>query len=227
MTQILAPFLSLALCLVAIESKADAVVIKSDTPALPVGFLVADGAAIELSAGESITIVLQSGASRTIAGPFASTIVADGAESGATAAIAELLRSRGQGVSLLGAVRNGGQVDQDQPVVNLLLGETACLDPAVRPVMAIPPRSQPQQLLLAGPAKIEISWPASTSQMSWPTALPLKDGASYNVTLDGLELGSVAIRLIADADAAIGIRAKARIEAGCLTDALKLLEEAG
>jgi len=207
----------------ATEAGADAVVIDSSDPAYTAGQTIAASAPVPVADGASVTLMTQSGEIVDLDGPRSGPLSGgQGADIGAVQVVSELLKGRRGRVAVLGAVRGDDPGGRPWDALNPLLDKVFCARGGAEPKITLPPRSYARTLRLEGPRKAEIAWPAAQSIADWPSSLPASDGVSYRVVLEGIEIGTVALRRIT-AGSTPGATAAALARAGCRRQALALL----
>lgn len=86
-----------------IASASDIVILDSTAPALEAGALVAEEASVTIPGGASVTVILPSGDTKVIRGPYSGALGA--ADEVASAGFGELTSTRGGDTKVLGAVR--------------------------------------------------------------------------------------------------------------------------
>ena len=211
-----------AACLAQTEAHADSVVVGGDAAAYPPGSIIPAASEIVLQAGETLQYLEKGGTLNTKAGPF-SGVLESGAPGGAAAqVISELIKSSGD-VRKLGAMRSVGTTDG--PAIDLeLVGAVFCIADGQGPNLRLSPDTVDREILLEGPGRIEISWPASVAEQPWPPGAPVATSVTYTVWVDDLDTGSFEFREVTLAGD-LGSRLTALATAGCETQALALLNE--
>ncbi|MEO1613672.1 MAG: hypothetical protein AAFU55_15150 [Pseudomonadota bacterium] len=86
-----------------IATASDIVIIDSTDPSLEAGALVAEEAIVSIPAGATVTVILPSGDTKIIDGPYSGALGAS--ETVASAGLDDLATSRGGDTKVLGAVR--------------------------------------------------------------------------------------------------------------------------
>jgi hypothetical protein len=93
-----------AACVAAAPSHAaDLVVIDSNVAGLPIGSVTPAAAAVDIAAGQMVTLITADGSTMVVAGPYSGPIGA-GAQD-APGALERLAKSRGESTHVVGAIR--------------------------------------------------------------------------------------------------------------------------
>ena len=95
--------LSGALAFGGAASAEDVVILDSTVSAIGIGDVVSTDSAVNIPAGQSVTLILASGDTKIVSGPYSGPIGA--AENVESAGLDELTASRGGDTKVLGAVR--------------------------------------------------------------------------------------------------------------------------
>ncbi|WP_207479085.1 DUF4384 domain-containing protein [Arenibaculum pallidiluteum] len=226
----LAPVAALAAALLsAAPSKAEeAIVLATTAPALALGQVVPDGSRLSLPDGASAILLLASGRTVPLRGPF------DGDLGSAAAAAAEPSRNRGttrfsqEDVAASRSLAPGSaDASRRVPPMDLTASGRHCTAPGHAPLVARPAAPAFARMTLsdeAGRNRAVLSWTAD-GDAPWPTKeIPLADGIRVHVAgTDGAARTAVEIRVL-DAEA---IRTRglpiALASAGCTQQARVLL----
>lgn len=206
-------------------ARADMVVLQSSVPEWAPGQVIASGAPVRLPAGAALSLMSQSGEIRAISGPLDGPLPEAAAASGggAVQVVAELLKSRPQGVAVLGAIRDDADGAVQAATLNPKVDKLFCVAPGERPGIALPPKGAARALMLVGPGFARVQVPPGATGIDWPAALPLVDGKTYTLTLAGAEIGAVVIRVTPAPAAQPGERVAQLAKLGCQRQALALL----
>ncbi len=142
-----------------------------------------DSATFNLRPGDSV-VVLAGRATRTFRGP--GTFSASGpVQSGQLAAVG--------GRRTTGAVRSGDGVVGDVPQpsnvwhLNVTASGRACVSSGQTPVLWRPEASQAVKLTItpqSGAAQT-VTWAKGAQTLTWPTSIPVTDGANYQLSWEG------------------------------------------
>lgn len=172
----------LAICCVATASPvlSKAVVVRSAGPSAktyPPGKALPDSAKISLKPGDSVT-VLGPSSTKTLRGPGTFPASSAGAE-GLKMAAARRTR--------FGAMRRGDLALNPSPWnLDISQGGTICLAEGNALKMWRPSSEEAAKLNITAAGKTTtVDWPAAKASMDWPTALPIAEGADYQLAIVG------------------------------------------
>lgn len=146
----------------------------------PAGRRVADNASFTLRPGDSV-VVLAGGGTRTFRGP--GTFTANGPARGGIAS-AQVRRNTG-------AVRGAGDAEVRRPTdvwhVDVSQSGRACIPAGARPTLWRPSSDRTVRLTIrpqtGSPQTID--WNRGQATVQWPAAIPVVDGASYQLSWTG------------------------------------------
>lgn len=203
-------------------ARAELVVLKSDADGLVPGQVVADDAVLSLGAGTMVTLMSAGGEIVTLEGPHDGPVSLEPGDIGATQLVSELLQGRRGGTSVLGAIR--GDPAGNGAALDPLRDQVYCVVGGNEPAIALPPRSYERVLKLDGPKSAEIPWPPSQAEAAWPTGLPIAEGSTYRVSLEGVEIGAVELRAVQPANATPGAAIAALAKRGCERQAIAVID---
>ena len=157
----------------------------------PAGKQLPDNAQLALKAGDTL-VLLDSRGTRTISGPGNFPAVATGMRAGTAQTAARILANTGTSERRGGAVRGGipSATQTRSPnlwLVDLSKSGTVCVaDPAaVRVWRANADKAADVKISSASGAGTIALAPGATIG-AWPKSLPVKDGAEYTMTTDGM-----------------------------------------
>lgn len=205
---------------------ADIVVTASSAAGISPGRLLAPDAALDLVAGESVTLYGPKGPVE-VKGPYAGAVSAAlGAGAGGSSAVSALLKRRKR-IASLAASRSGAALKSGEMTVmlHLLSDGVWCVDgPAPQLFIRAEKKKRVVRLVGAG-GKHEILWPKDTAVMPWPQGASFQPGDRYD-----LEIGDIPLpQGLTLAAGASGGDASARLEAylgaGCAAQADALMTE--
>lgn len=213
---------ALAIIAVASAARAELVVLKSDADGWVPGQVVADDVVLTLAAGTTVTLMSAGGEIVTLEGPHDGPVSMAAGDIGAAQLVSELLQGRRGGTSVLGAIR--GDPGGNGAAMDPLRDQIYCVVNGTEPAIALPPRSYERVLKLDGPKSAEIAWPPSQTEAAWPSGLPIAQGSTYRVSLEGVEIGAVELRTVKTANATPGAAIAALAERGCERQAIALID---
>ena len=178
MTRLFAICATLGCLAVAGPAFSKAVVVRSAGPsakAYPPGKALPDSAKISLKPGDSVT-VLGPNSTKTLRGPGTFPAASAGAE-GLKMAAARRTR--------FGAMRSGDLALNPSPWnLDISQGGTICLAQGSTLKMWRPSAEEAAKLNITTAGKTTaVDWPAAKATMDWPAALPIAEGADYQLAL--------------------------------------------
>ncbi|MCB9946511.1 MAG: DUF4384 domain-containing protein [Rhodospirillaceae bacterium] len=211
----------------AARAGAEAVVIASTAPDLPAGQVIADGDAIVLPEGTTVTLITQAGETLTLTGPHESALDPASGRVGTLSTIAQLVQGPPDDLSTLGATRGGfsaGSIpeleSEGSVVVTVGRATSVCVAPDEPPTLRRRAVEGELRLTLVaddGPAG-EVYWAADQHDALWPEALPLVDGVDYLIRENGSD-ATVRVRVMARNGKGEVEWISALAEAGCMAQA--------
>ncbi len=212
------------------------VVIASGAPSLKPGQVVQSGAAIEIPAGTSVTLVSETGKTVILKGPFSGPAKAGGQGGGQggggdklIASLSGLLSGSGKETGSLGTMRAAAppKPPSDAWVINTGKSGDYCVQ-AKGPVMLWREKAAKTRILtlknLTDKSRSKAEWPAGSATLEWPSKVNLTDGARYLLRMKGsraarkLKLHLVPGDLPSDAHRAVWMARN-----GCEEQAMRLL----
>ena len=203
-------------------AEARALVVRSVGPsakAYPPGKALDDSAKISLQSGDSITVVGGNSA-RTLRGPGTFPAASGGAQE---LAMASARRGR------FGAMRSGDLALNPSPWnLDVTQSGTICATGTGLKLWR-PDSADATKLTIkgAGPATT-LSWPAGKSTIDWPAAVPIGNGAEYQLAMaDGAEAQKVRFAIMPAVPAEAIDAAKAHVDRGCQNQLDVLVEALG
>lgn len=212
----------------------DVMVVASNAPSLQAGQTVDSAAALDLAAGQRVTLIAGGGKSLTRNGPYKGAVW-DGAPPADKAflqSLAKLASGQGKGGTTLGATR--GAVPTATPTdpwaVDVGRAGDQCVASGTPVLLWRGTAEKSATLSLSGmkeEGKASVDWPAGAATVPWPQDVKLEDGAVYLARMDAsptakrLVLRIVPGNLASDAHRAIWMG-----DAGCTAQARLLLAAA-
>lgn len=163
---------------------ADVLILRSVGPSArnyPPGRRVPDSASFTLRPGDSV-VVLAGGGTRTFRGP--GTFSATGAARAGGTAQSQVRRNTG-------AVRGSGDSPVRRPSdvwhVDVTQSGRACVPAGLRPTLWRPSSDRAVRLTITPQtgASQTVSWSQGQATLDWPAAIPIVDGASYQLSWTG------------------------------------------
>jgi hypothetical protein len=156
-------------------------VVRSAGPsakAYPVGRSLPDNASVSLKPGD-VLVVLAAGTTRTLRGPGTFTV----------AAPAQRFAANGFNPRARFGAMRAGEIPSSPSLwhVDVSQSGTFCV-PAGQPIHLWRPESaEPATLSLAagGSGEKKLQWAAGQDSLGWPTDVPLKPAAEYQLTIEG------------------------------------------
>jgi len=228
----------LAACLMLLPAigQADVLVVRAVGPsagAYPPGRSLPDAAKLSLRAGDQITLLDNRG-TRALKGPgvFAA---AGGATAQGGTALAALVGQRSERRARIGAVRNvssdaapGANRRPNIFVVDLGQSGATCLaDPKSVTLWRSDTNAVGATTITgAGGASAKLNWGRGQAIQSWPTALPVTDGASYQL-VGPIATTTVRLKLLKAQPAGLQDMASMLIAADCKAQLDALIATAG
>jgi hypothetical protein len=193
---------------------ANVLVVRSTGPsaaAYPPGRSLPDNVRLTLRAGDAV-IVLGAGGTRAFRGPGVFSPSAAAQAGGPTLANGQRAR--------IGAVRSAGIVPHSPTIwhVDVTQSGTFCLSSASHVMLWRPDSSGPATLTItgAGGAPRNVRWAAGQATVAWPAAIPIANGASFNIAQSGVAVPTqVTFRMLAHEPADMQSVASALIDNGC------------
>ncbi len=195
------------------------------------GTEIADGAALRVPEGKTLSLIDARGKGMTIRGPYdgklANGAAGAPADPSVLASLHLILVNRIDNAA--GAVRAAGEkpTPPDARLIELSDSATFCVAPGEKPELWRPaPRPHATLTLtrLSNGARGDVDWPASQATASWPDAVPIVDGESYQALLPGaLVRPRLTIKLVPFGEPSIAA-AQQLSQAGCRTQAVTMLE---
>lgn len=215
-----------------IAEAGDLVVVTSTAPTFAPGKMVAAGASIDLPKGAQVTLVSESGQMVTLKGPRsgpAGATATKGKDGNLVKALSRLVSSGGKETEALGAMRSaGGTSGPGSPwMVNIGRSGKVCVAAGKGPELWRSDSASEVTLTLKGlkgGGKVSLPWPAGSQTLAWPSAVALKDGASYMVRIKGSPTARrLTVHLVPGTLPSDAHRAVWMAEKGCKRQAKRLL----
>ncbi len=221
----------LALTLLATAGLAEeAIVTAANNTDLKPGARIDGEAPIELAAGASLTLVTLSGRTISLEGPFSgppAPAAAAGADPRLLDAVGRLIQGE-QRTASAGDFRagpGGGEVPGDWSWIDPARSGPHCLPKGEPAVLWRAETEEEAALDVRGPrGREEAWWEEGQATTEWPEDVPLADGASYALRLEGSpSTRRMTLHLLPAGEADVPTRLDQLIEAGCDRQAWLLL----
>ena len=215
------------------------VVIASGAPSLKPGQVVESGAAIEIPAGASVTLVTETGKTVILKGPFSGPAKAGGPGDGQgggnsggdklIASLSGLLSGSGKETGSLGTMRAIAppKPPSDPWVINTGKSGDFCVR-AKGPVLLWRAKTAKSRILtlknLTDKSRSKAKWPAGSATLEWPSKVNLSDGARYLLRMKGSRAArKFKLHLVPGGLASDAHRAVWMARNGCEKQAMRLL----
>lgn len=210
------PLVAAALLVTASAAAADILVVRSLGPSAksyPPGKRLPETARLSLKASDQV-VVLDGRGTRIIRGP--GTFTAGVPVAGTRTASA----ATGDRRSKITASR--GNEEQGRPpsiwYLDVTRSSTVCVADAAKVTLWRPLSPRPLTLTLsrAGATVKQVSWPAETATLVWPSEVPVSDGAEYQLSWAGLKTPTtLRLRTVPQKPAGLEDMAQTLIRSGC------------
>ena len=184
------------------------VVVSSTSPAARVGMSVDRDQKIQVSSGQRVTFLTQSGRILEVRGPFSGRIKGKGrpASPAILKRLERMIMRTGGGEADLGGVRGDvAAVAPDTTVpgtaVEVMRGGTWCVIADMPPELLRPTFQRSAEARVTNLENDDTGatkWGPWQTRAKWPDGLPIYDGATYSVSVDGDQPASFTLRLIPD-----------------------------
>lgn len=208
------------------------VVIASGVPAYKPGQVVKSGAAIEVPAGASVTLVSETGQTVILKGPFSGPAKAGGKGGGdkkLIASLSGLLSGSGKETGSLGTMRAVAppKPPTDPWVINTGKSGVFCVK-AKGPVLLWRAKAGKARTLtlknLSDKSRSKAKWPAGKATLEWPSKVNLTEGARYLLRMKGSRAArKFKLHLVPSGLASDAHRAVWMAQNGCEKQAMLLL----
>jgi len=177
--------------------------------AYPAGKSIPDNGSVSLKPGDVVT-VLVAASTKTLRGPGTFTV----------AAPAQRFAAGGFNPRARFGAMRAGEIPSSPSLWHADVSQsgTFCV-PSGQPIQLWRPESgDPATLAIlpAGAAEQKIAWAAGEDSLGWPSAVPLKPGAEYRLTIEGsADIAKLKLADIGPLPTEPGAMAKAFIDHGC------------
>jgi hypothetical protein len=209
----LASLLGLAAALLVIAgsppARADLHVIESTVPTIKVGSQLADRDSLRIPAGAQIRVVLPSGKTQTVKGPFTGTVaeLAKGQprNEGVLAWLQDVLKTGGATEVTPGATRSIGRV-APRPMgfswsaVPVTMDGNVCIEKGAKVQLVRAPSSPEERVAVidaASSQRGEAQWDVSSDTAAWPANLVPRPDGTYLVVVGDKPPRRITLRVLA------------------------------
>lgn len=184
--------------LVAVTAAAEVIVLQSDVEGIASGALLTDDKVVKIPNGRMLKVILPSGASKTIKGPFEGKASALASGAGGNPSLWDTLKKLAEGGKeereTIGAVRSLGTNDEDEEparfswdVISADAKGTVCIAAGAKDIkIARPPGSKANRAIVIDARKntrAEVRWADGKRTTVWPDSIALHDGGIYVVLM--------------------------------------------
>ena len=205
------------------------VVIASTASSLAPGAVVADAQEVTLSAGASVTVVDPAGAVLTLVGPYSGAIGSATGTSGGSfgAAMAKLISGQGTHSAAIGAMRGDAREGPPSPwLINAARSGAQCAPAKEAALWRARDTHAAKLTIIVNGRRSTIQWPRGSSELEWPTSVPLTDGTTYKLRL-GSRIVRVKLNIAAQPFESDKMAIAWMAARGCRTQARALLSRLG
>jgi len=177
-----------ALALVTSAQAGQIVVIKSDAPEIVPGTIFDDDKSISVEAGNSVTLITETGKIIAIAGPFEGKAETSSEASNSNgkniiAALSTIAKGAGSSDQALGATRAGPLELQPPTPWHITVEQTGeqCFRGGAPEFWREESWMERFLTIKSDNATVEVSWPVNQETLLWPQDVKLVDGATYSI----------------------------------------------
>ena len=201
---------------------AETIVVRSAGPSAksyPPGKKLADNAQITLKANDQL-VLLDGQGTRTVRGPGMFSASGSAARGGTLAVVNRVLSTQGGTQRRGGAVRGTSAAASTKSpnlwFVDVSKSSTVCVADPAHVQLWRPDASADGTLTVAGASGSgTVALPKNVNVMSWPTDMPVTEGATYTVSGAGDQPAKITFALLEPKAAGLENTAAALIERGC------------
>lgn len=190
-------------------ARAELHVIESTAPAIRVGSRFADREAIDIPAGAHVRVVLPSGKTQTLRGPYKGTAADLGkgqpTNDGVMAWLRDFLRTGGATEATPGATRSIGReaprpsVGFSWSAVPVTLDGSVCVPKGASLQLVRAPRQPAGSVAvvdLASSQRGEAQWEAGSESAAWPANLTPRPDGTYSILVPGRPQRQITLRVL-------------------------------
>ena len=215
---------------------APVVILVSTIDGLTPGSVIEGDTLVDIPAGGMIILNDETGATRTLSGPYSGALketVASGnaTDTGVVTSLSRLLTSREEAQTKLGAVRAlPSQMVDDANLISIARSGSQCGSVGAAISLWRPETLNADSRIaitnISTNRHVEMLWQGGQSVIAWPDDLPAMDGARYLVKLEiSPRPVEIELHLVPDTLVSVTQRAAWMSDAGCHRQALQLLAE--
>ena len=205
----LCPIALAAVLVAATAARADLHVIESGVAAIKVGSLLADRDSITIPAGAQIRVVLPSGKTQTVRGPFTGTVaeLAKGQprNEGVLTWLKDFLKTGGATEATPGATRSIGR-EAPKPrlgfswsAVPVTMDGSVCIEKGARLQLVRAPNSPAERVAVidaASSERGEAQWEAGSDRAAWPANLTPRPDGTYHIIVGDRPPRRIVLRVL-------------------------------
>lgn len=205
----LCPIALAAVFVAATAARADLHVIESGVAAIKVGSLLADRDSITIPAGAQIRVVLPSGKTQTVRGPFTGTVaeLAKGQprNEGVLAWLKDFLKTGGATEATPGATRSIGR-EAPKPrlgfswsAVPVTMDASVCVEKGARLQLVRAPNLPAERVAVidaASSERGEAQWEAGSDRPAWPANLTPRPDGTYHIIVGDRPPRRIVLRVL-------------------------------
>jgi len=203
------PIALAAVLVAATAARADLHVIESGVAAIKVGSQLADRDSITIPAGAQIRVVLPSGKTQTVRGPFTGT-VADLAKGqprneGVLTWLKDFLKTGGATEATPGATRSIGRevpkprIGFSWSAVPVTMDGSVCIDKNARLELVRAPNTPAERVAVidaASSERGEAQWEAGSDRAAWPANLAPRPDGTYHIIVGDRPPRRIVLRVL-------------------------------
>lgn len=194
------------------RAAADIIVLESSVDAFVPGQVYADDVPVTLAEGESLSVVLPSGETKSVNGPLTGRVadVAKGAklDNSVWATVTGILQRGAASEDQAGAVRSLGaspssdaamMADFSWTVVPAFVEGSFCVQKDAQLEISRPPLGDVDTMVIADPAagaNVPIRWPSDAETVAWPSQVPPAADKTYSFQVPSLPEKQVTLRFL-------------------------------
>jgi hypothetical protein len=205
----LCPIALAAVLVAATAARADLHVIESGVAAIKVGSQLADRDSITIPAGAQIRVVLPSGKTQTVRGPFTGTVaeLAKGQprNEGVLTWLKDFLKTGGATEATPGATRSIGR-EAPKPrlgfswsAVPVTMDGSVCIEKGARLQLVRAPNSPAERVAVidaASSERGEAQWEAGSDRAAWPANLTPRPDGTYHIIVGDRPPRRIVLRVL-------------------------------
>ncbi len=175
--------------------RAEVIVLESEVSGLAPGAVLADNTRLEVPDGKTVRVILPSGRTQTIEGPYSGPAgdfaKGESKKTSLWSTLIDFLTSGGRSESAFGGVRSvvpGEAPPAPMPfswhVVPVDAEGPICLEQGSNLYLGRPDATHAEKAVMidkASGAKADLHWSAGVATLHWPASLPVRQGAAFTI----------------------------------------------